>query len=416
MVNKEKKFPRLLGVGITNSITLIRFLGIYFLISSFLSGNLLQTAILSGMIGTTDLLDGMCARKLNGATNFGKIFDATTDKLFSITLLALLSILEPLFLLNFIGELIIGSINSYARYKHCKAETIFIGKVKSATLFASMSISFALTHINSPYLLSLIATGNFVFQNYVAKKYYQVYKQEKKKQQIYSYQQINLEETKKLSKNLCHNIHKSYQPDLILFIAKGGYTLAKEAKQEFHVPIVDIKCSSIDKNFYKLILPYLPESLKRWLRTDNVLLKNKNKKFNKKIIVQKKHWKLYKQRKHLLIVDDTIETGKTMNHILPTIQNHFKNAEIKTASLTNFSDSKIDYSPYQNTILAGPWAMDSKDYKTYLKEYKQYLIQKEKKIKQLEYIEKTLLKHKTLKGSYQDSYKVLEYSKIKTKN
>lgn len=418
MKQEKKKFPRIPGVIITNGITMSRFGGIIFLISSFLNGNMLNTAILSGIIGATDLVDGFCARNLNGATNFGKFFDAATDKIFAITLLSLLSIIEPLFLMNFIGELTIGSINSYSRFKHCKPETIFIGKVKSATLFVSMALSFLLIHFNLTSLLTPIIGFNFIFQNYVAGKYYHVYKNSKKNLKPFLQESLTETQAKDISKELCHNIHDSYQPDLIVFIAKNGYLLAKEASKEFKVPMIDIKYSDTLNTKFDSILPKLPKWLKTWLRED--LFHNKNiKNKNEEPIISKKQWKMYKYRKEILVVDDMIDSGKTLSKTLPVIEENFKDANINVAVLSDASDENVDYanySYYHNVNLVGPWSKDSKEYQEYLKEYKKYILEKQRKIKQLKYIEKNLLPNKTMHGSYKDENKVLEYSKIKTKN
>lgn len=196
---------------------------------------------------------------------------------------------------------------------------------------------------------------------------------------LVTYQSINYDETEKLSKMLAYKIQKEYQPELLLFIARGGHIVAKEMQEVFHIPMIDIDCSSNTDRKSDILMPYLPEIAKKTLRTRAVLKQNPTKPFTKNITYSKQQWKFYQTVNKILIIDDTIETGKTIRHILPIVQDYFQNADIKIATLSNFDFPNVDYQVYQNKILAGPWGRDSKEYQRFVQSFKEYTIAKKKK-------------------------------------
>ena len=134
-------------------------------------------------IGTiTDFLDGKSARKHNSTSNFGKKLDALTDKVFAFMLGISLSLINPLFLLNIWGEVMISYANiAYQKkYKQINLKSSLLGKIKQWPL----SISFILGYL-SIFLPQLFLTTNIfiiisfimeivVSQNYIDQNKYQV--------------------------------------------------------------------------------------------------------------------------------------------------------------------------------------------------------------------------------------------------
>ena len=169
---KKQKFPRNLGLIITNSITLVRFLGIIPIISAFMSGNIFLAGIITSIVGATDKLDGICARKLNGYSKFGSLFDATTDKIFALILNLLLTTINPLFWLNIIGEVQIGSVNLfYMLNKNIKNNSTNLGKIKTFTLFSEYTLVLLLFNTPLNILIPAMIIGNFALQQKVCKEY-----------------------------------------------------------------------------------------------------------------------------------------------------------------------------------------------------------------------------------------------------
>ena len=71
---------------VPNAITFVRLLCIpLFLNLLFVSDARLEAALLLGLLGATDWVDGYAARHLHQVSNFGKAFDPTVDRLLLIT-------------------------------------------------------------------------------------------------------------------------------------------------------------------------------------------------------------------------------------------------------------------------------------------------------------------------------------------
>ena len=70
-----------------------------------------------------------------------------------------------------------------------------------------------------------------------------------------------------------------------------------------------------------------------------------------------------KSIKNILIVDDAIDTGKTMFIVKNNLKQKFPEAKIEIAVLAWTIDSSIvkpDYYLYKNTLLRFPWSNDYK--------------------------------------------------------
>ncbi len=134
--------------------------------------------ILSGVItafgAITDFFDGRSARKYNSSSDYGKLLDQVTDKVFSIMISINLALFNPLYLIIFIGEGVISIINIYykSKYTDLKINSTKIGKIKQFPLFISLALGF-LSPINNIYKcianISVIIT--FIVQIVVALSY-----------------------------------------------------------------------------------------------------------------------------------------------------------------------------------------------------------------------------------------------------
>ena len=73
--------------------------------------------------------------------------------------------------------------------------------------------------------------------------------------------------------------------------------------------------------------------------------------------------------KTILIVDDSVDTGHSLNCVLEKVKVFFPDAIIKTYSLNVWEQSKelviVDYYTYKNTIIKSPMSKDSKEYQKF---------------------------------------------------
>ena len=86
----------------------------------------------TGFGALTDFIDGKSARKHNSSSEFGALLDAVSDKAYTTLLSVGLSVLNPAFILNIVGELAITVTNGIYKVKHEELEmkSTKLGKIK----------------------------------------------------------------------------------------------------------------------------------------------------------------------------------------------------------------------------------------------------------------------------------------------
>lgn len=123
---------------IPNFVTLIRLFFLPFIIFHILANNLLMAGILTIIAIISDFFDGLLARKLNATTKFGAKLDSISDKIFFITILAILVHYNYLILIVIFFDLTIALITSHFTFMGLEVTTNYIGKIK--TVFLSLFI------------------------------------------------------------------------------------------------------------------------------------------------------------------------------------------------------------------------------------------------------------------------------------
>lgn len=147
------KIPYKFKKNIPNILTSFRLIiAPIILILGFL--NHIKIVLVLTILGCiTDLVDGFLARKWNVSSQFGAKLDAVSDKVFATSLLLSLvkksSILIPIVVL----EVIIAIMNLYFYKNLKKSETLFVGKVKTTSLFICIVISFVYAFFNKFHFL-----------------------------------------------------------------------------------------------------------------------------------------------------------------------------------------------------------------------------------------------------------------------
>ena len=188
-------------------------------------------------------------------------------------------------------------------------------------------------------------------------------------------------ELKEINLNSVHDINKklneeiNYDFDLIVFVARGSYIIGADLSKFRDVPLLEIKCSRIGKiikNSIKPLIRYLPNSILLELRKKELQKRMNPKKALDNVDFEKDIFSKYKERKRILLVDDSIDTGNTIKECEKALHNYFENSEVKSASLNVMLDSQKypNYFLYADTMLRGPWSSDSKENKQYMLQYK----------------------------------------------
>jgi CDP-diacylglycerol--glycerol-3-phosphate 3-phosphatidyltransferase len=102
-----------------------------------------STVALTGIGAMTDFFDGRSARRHHSTSEFGKLLDPITDKIFSLMVGLSLALFNPLFLIPLVGEAAITGVNTYYKTKHkINVESTLIGKIKQFPLGITFGLGF----------------------------------------------------------------------------------------------------------------------------------------------------------------------------------------------------------------------------------------------------------------------------------
>ncbi len=137
-----------------NILTCMRIICVPFILYLFVNNHVWWTIFLIVLIAATDFLDGFLARKLNAQSELGARLDAVCDKVFSVGLLLTIATKFTFLFINLIIEIIITVINLYFFSILKKSKTLFIGKIKTWFLFATVIIGF-IVYFNSDLMILL---------------------------------------------------------------------------------------------------------------------------------------------------------------------------------------------------------------------------------------------------------------------
>ena len=167
-----------------------------------------------------------------------------------------------------------------------------------------------------------------------------------------------------------------FNPDIIVGILNGGGYIVNEIKNEKKFESVQFESIKHQrgnrlKNSYltKLLLKLLPYSVTNKLR---IIESNKIKESIKALNLESLsnsnvdfnfNPNLKKTINNILIIDDAIDTGKTMFAVKNHLIKEFPKAKIKTAVISWTIENSIvapDYYLFKNSLIRYPW---SKDYK-----------------------------------------------------
>ena len=161
---------------VPNTLTIIRFILIPFIIIALIEQNFLLAFALLTLSGITDILDGFIARKYNLITNFGKLMDPLADKCTQISILATLVLKDivPFWILCIVilKEFLMISGASFLYGKELVVSSRWYGKLATVLFYIAIVCSLfieqfgylvsdnkLLLSIDTPiYYLALIAT------------------------------------------------------------------------------------------------------------------------------------------------------------------------------------------------------------------------------------------------------------------
>ena len=130
---------------VPNTLTVIRFLLIPFIVMNIFSGNYIMAFILFTLSAITDIADGFIARKFNLISNFGKLMDPLADKLTQICTIASLALIDiiPIWILVIVllKELIMIAGASFLYGKDVVVYSKWYGKLATVLFYVAIVFS-----------------------------------------------------------------------------------------------------------------------------------------------------------------------------------------------------------------------------------------------------------------------------------
>lgn len=191
------------------------------------------------------------------------------------------------------------------------------------------------------------------------------------------YIELSRKDIEEQCKDWAKEIQKSYQPDLIVYVAKAGYLIGREMKAVFNVPLVGISATR-EGNALKEVVGPIVSRMPNFVRNILISLELKSDTHSKNAERQIHfHEGLEKMKssniQSILVVDDSVDTGHSMKQVVDAIRSLFGDVEIKIAGLNVWDKSRSiidsDFALYKNTVIKSPMSKDSKEYKDFMKIY-----------------------------------------------
>lgn len=149
---------------IPNILTLLRFALIPLILWLYIvPQKYLTAAVIVGISGLTDVVDGIIARKFNMITDIGKIIDPIADKLTQATVIFCLSLryntMIALFVAHVIKELVMGVMGLVALKNHSINGARWYGKLNTVVLFFVIIIHLIIPNVSEAFSLCLVTVS-----------------------------------------------------------------------------------------------------------------------------------------------------------------------------------------------------------------------------------------------------------------
>lgn len=193
------------------------------------------------------------------------------------------------------------------------------------------------------------------------------------------YIELSNENVNEKSKELLELIKKDkIEYDIVVFVAKGAYTIGEYISKSLNIPLLEIKAERKGGRFKKMLKPifrFIPKKVLIKLRSKEMKSDYHEKNNEREIVYDIKKYEKYKSSKNILLVDDSIDSGYTIIKAKEALKDYFKkNKNVKIAVFNYMSKSTVkpDYTLYTDVMICGPWSNDSKYNKDFCKLYKEW--------------------------------------------
>lgn len=175
-------------------------------------------------------------------------------------------------------------------------------------------------------------------------------------------------------------IGKSYQPDLILFIAKSGFVFAMPLARVFGCDVADVLVKRQGNGIKDAIsnhVPHIPLSLLKIVLKSRLMICFNSTNNKRELVVTDRLRSINLDKYHkILLVDDSVDTGWSMRKALDYLDETVPNSEKRIASYSVIDASKkrvkVDYPRYNNLIAITATSRFSPEHERFISDYERW--------------------------------------------
>jgi hypoxanthine phosphoribosyltransferase len=200
--------------------------------------------------------------------------------------------------------------------------------------------------------------------------------------------------TKKEVEDECRDwakeIKANYSPDLIVFIAKSGFLFGRVLGDNLECDIVDVSISRPHNGRLDIIKKYVP-NIPKWMLAYYLTKKVSRATYaneGKRMVSSNERLDSidFNYVKKILIVDDSVDTGWSLNKAVEYIRSKGYQGELKVASFCvlsqAFERSTVDFYRHLDSIIITATSRYSKEYTEFIHDYegwkRSYFVDKRK--------------------------------------
>lgn len=190
---------------------------------------------------------------------------------------------------------------------------------------------------------------------------------------------LSLKKLYRSCRSWCEQIKPAYAPELVIYIARGGYIIGRAMQAGFEVPLVGIGAArqgNSVKEYMFPILAVMPRKICNVMRRMEVRSGVHRRQSDRQIRFHKELANIANPDAvtKILLVDDSIDTGHSMRQVRAHVARKFPHAEIRIFVLNEMTSQqpviRADYVLYRDTALRTPMSKDSGEYYTFKKLYR----------------------------------------------
>lgn len=189
-----------------------------------------------------------------------------------------------------------------------------------------------------------------------------------------NYLELSIKNVEEKCNELYKIVRENYDYDLVIFIARGSYAIGKNMADLNNVPLLEVfatRKGGVLKKIIKPLLKFVPKKILIKLRNKEMSSNYHEKNDERNVSFDKSKYLNFRNKKKILLVDDSIDSGNSIKLVKSAIEEYFYNADVRVAVFNKMSKSNIkaDYSLYENVMICGPWSSDSKENNKYIDLY-----------------------------------------------